>query len=110
MDDEGWELVGFTVFTIPTNQQHDDDASTEISFNVSALYHVSNRLEALVEYDARSGLSGPGSGEWFSNVPPGLKIRPVLGSTLQIGLSASVPVKDRGQFDARLKLSAFYHF
>lgn len=105
-----WELVGFAVFSIPTDLDPAHEASTGLALNASALYHASNRLMALLEYDGLSGLSGDGAGAGFANLSPGVKVVPFAGSTLQIGVSAGFPVVDRDQFDTRLKVSAFYHF
>ena len=58
-----WELVVFTTFGIPTNQEEGEDVDTELATNVSTLYHVNSRLQLLLEFDGESVLSGEESGE-----------------------------------------------
>lgn len=54
-----WELVGWTLFEIPTNQNLQENVGTDVRYHASALYHLTPRIEALLEAHGRTGLSGP---------------------------------------------------
>lgn len=104
------EVVAFTEFGIPTNQEEGEEVETELGYNVSALYHFSSGLQGLIEVDGESVLSGEESGESLVNISPGIKIRPLPLRELILGLSVGVPVSEIDQFDTRVRVSVFYHF
>lgn len=39
-----WDLVGFTRFGIPPNQEPDQELETEFHYDVAALYHLHPRI------------------------------------------------------------------
>ena len=104
------ELVGWTFFSIPTNQERQTDVETSLSYNLSALYHVSPRLQAVLELDGEGGLSGAALERDVARLTPGVKIQPLAGSGFTIGLGATVPLTEDRDFDTRAVLSLFYHF
>ena len=107
------ELVGWGIFGIPFDQAEQEEVATEISWNLSGLYHVSRRVQALVELDGSGGISGEAVGEDVVNLSPGLRVqllpdRPlVLGSSVGFPLAAGV---EEDPFDVRWKTSLFWHF
>ncbi|MFW6039965.1 MAG: hypothetical protein ACOC9N_02695 [Gemmatimonadota bacterium] len=104
------ELVGWTRFRIPTNQSHQEDVETSVGYNISALYHLGTRVQALLELDGSGGLSGPATARGTSHLTPGVKVRPFTASSLAIGLGVGIPLTDDRDFDTRTLVSAFYHF
>lgn len=44
------------------------------------------------------------------NLTPGLKVRPIPGRELLLGIGVGVPLSQDQDFDTRAVLSAFYHF
>jgi hypothetical protein len=104
------ELVGWTLFGIPTNQALQENVETRLSYSVSALYHVTPRIQTLLELDGAGGLSGAATERRVTNLAPGIKVRPLAGSNLSVGLGVSVPLSEDREFDTRLLLSTFYHF
>ena len=52
------ETVGFLSFGIPTNTNSDDEADVELGWNLSLLYHVSARIEVLLEFDGERVFGG----------------------------------------------------
>lgn len=104
-----WELVGWTIFSIPTNHNSQENVGTEFRYNASALFHASPRIEALVEAHGQTGLSGRGTGS-VVNLAPGFRIRPLPRRNLALGAALSFPVTEDETFDARVLVSAFYHF
>lgn len=105
-----WELVGWSRFSIPTNQRHQDDVGTELLVDTSLLRHFGSRAEGLVEALGRTGLSGPGSDAWILDLAPGVRVRPFPGRPLVVGAGVAVPLTGERDYDARLLVSAFWHF
>lgn len=111
----GWksgpvELVGWGVFGIPFNQAEQSEVATELSWNFSGLYHVSSRVQALVELDGSGGISGPTVGEDVVNVSPGVRVQILPDTPLVLGSSVGVPLSNEEPFDVRWKTSVFWHF
>ena len=105
-----WEIVGWTRFGIPTNQDPGEEVETELHYDFSTLYHFSSRFQGLVELNGRTGLSGPEAGSGIFSVSPGIKVAPISNNPdLFIGLGGSFPLGDE-ELNARLKAAVFYHF
>ena len=105
-----WELVAFTTFGIPTNQEEGEEVETELATNFSTLYHVNSRLQLLLEFDGESVLSGEESGEQTWHLTPGVKFAPLGGSTLFLGVGVRLPLTDKQEFDTQMLVSLFYHY
>lgn len=103
-----FEAVGFAIFGIPTNQRPGEEIDTEFGYNLSVLYHVSRRVQGLLEFDGATTLSGAET-EAATHVTPGLKFRPLARSPLLLGVGLSLPVSGDRSFDARGLVSLFYH-
>jgi len=104
------ELVSFAVFGIPINQDSTDEVETEMEFNGSALYHVSDRFSLLAEYNGSTVTSGPERGTTVLNLNPGIKFRPTSNHHLKVGVGMSFPITTIDEFDYQTTVSAFYHF
>lgn len=105
-----WEIVGWTRFGIPTNQDPGEEVETEFHYDFSTLYHFSSRFQGLVELNGRTGLSGPEAGSGIFSVSPGIKVAPFSNNTdLFIGLGGSFPLGDEA-LNAQLRAAVFYHF
>lgn len=105
-----WELVGFGTFGIPSGTGDRLEVGTELSWNFSALYRVMPEVQALLELNGTSGLSGAPVGEDVVNLSPGIKLRPSGGSHLFLGVGGSVPLSEDESFENRVFVSLFYHF
>lgn len=110
----GWtrdriDLVGWARFGIPINQDAGEETETELHYDVSGLYRVSARVQALVEVNGQTGLSGPEAGTGVVSLSPGLKVAPLEGRPLFVGVAGSFPIDDE-ELEARLRVSLFYHF
>lgn len=110
----GWqrglvELVGWARFGIPTNQNATEEVETEFHYDLSALFRVSPRVEALLELNGETGLSGAEAGVGAVTLSPGLKIAPIASRSLFVGISGTVPL-DEQELDSRLTASLLYHF
>ena len=103
------ELVGFTIFGIPVNQAEGEEVETELKYDVSTLYHITPRIQGLVELNGGVVLSGEEAGAGLVVISPGIKVAPLPTRALFIGIGGSIPLSDGGP-NGQLKISAFYHF
>lgn len=103
------ELVAYSVFGIPTNQDATDEFETEFSYDISSLIHVSSRFQGLFEINGHTVLSGDEAGHGLVSVSPAVKFAPLTTSSLFVGVGVSIPL-GRDELDARLRTSVFYHF
>jgi hypothetical protein len=102
----GWELTGAAQLGfLPA----DADAGARLGWNAAALYHLSERVEPMLEYQGAGGLSGAARGETSHAVAPGIKVRP-FAPLMHVGASLLIPVGGQREFDTRVLVSAFYHF
>lgn len=107
------ELVGWGIFGIPFDQAEQEEVATEISWNVSGMYHVSRRVQALVELDGSGGISGEAVGEDVVNLSPGVRVQLLPDRPLVLGTSVGFPFAsgvEEDPFDVRWKTSVFWHF
>ena len=105
-----WEIVGFTSFGLPVNENDEDEADLELGWNLSVLYHLTPQIEALLEFDGEHVFGGEEDGIDVVNVTPGFKVQPFDDPNFQVGVGVSLPLTDDKEFHARLILSVFYHF
>lgn len=101
------ELVGFGTFGFSTE---DAGEGTTISYNLSSLFHVHDRLDLLLEFDGSGGVNGEAVGQDVANASPGIRIRLLEDRPLVLGVAGSVPLTDQESFDSRILTSLFYHF
>jgi hypothetical protein len=105
-----WEIVGWTRFGIPVNQDVGEEVETEFHYDFSTLYHFSTRFQGLVEVNGGTGLSGEEAGEGIVRLSPGIKVAPFSSNpALFIGVGGSFPLGDE-ELNAQLRASVFYHF
>jgi len=105
-----WEVVSFVTFAIPVNQEEDEEVETELGYNLSLLYHVNTRLQALLELEGETVLSGEEDGDTVVNLQPAFKVRPVADQPFLIGVGVAFPLTNQEEFDVQTKVSSFYHF
>lgn len=103
------ELVGFSIFGIPFNQDAGEEVETEWVYDLSGLVHVAPRLQALVEINGETVLSGGEAGESSVLISPALKVAPMTSTPLFVGVGASVPLTEE-ELDVAARVSVFYHF
>lgn len=104
------ELVGWSLFNIPTNHAHPEDATTSLDYNISALYHLSSRIQSLVELTGTRQLSGVSNNGNTLHVAPGLRAKLLKDTPLILGLGMRIPVTKERSFDNQVQVTAFYHF
>lgn len=105
-----WELVAWTRYAIPTNQAEPPDRGPELRFDLSVLLHATRHIEPVLEMNGTVGLGGPQAERETLTVSPGRRGRPVADRPLVVGSSVSVPLTTERAFDARVRVSAFWHF
>ncbi len=106
------DIIGHIAFGIPTNLDDNtgDEFETELESNLSLLYHATEKLQLLLEFDRSVVISGEESGTSILNISPGVKFNPFNNHHIIIGVSAGFPVTDTKSFDSRIIGSVFYHF
>jgi hypothetical protein len=105
-----FELVSFVSLGFPVNQDDGEDESDEFGYNVSLLYHLTDDIEALLEFDGEVALNGEEDGESVLNIDPGIKILPFKNKDIHIGFGAGFPLTEDEAFEYRLIGSLIYHF
>ncbi len=104
-----FELVAFSIFGIPFNQNAGEDVETELAYNFSGLVHVAPRVQALVELTGQTVMSGDEAGQTVLLLSPGIKVAPFARSPLFLGFGVSVPLTTE-ELDASARFSLFHHF
>ena len=105
-----WEIVGWTRFGIPTNQNAGEEVETEFHYDFSTLYHFSTRFQGILELNGGVGLSGDEAGDGIVTLSPGIKVAPFSGNNaLFLGVGARFPLGDE-ELNAELRTAVFYHF
>ncbi len=107
-----FETTATLSFGFPSNQRDEEENEEEasIGYNLSLLYHVNSRVQALVEFDGGSVLSGDEDGPWIVNITPGVKVRPFKDKDFDLGVGVSLPLTDTEEFDVSTIISAILHF
>lgn len=105
-----FELVAWGIFGIPFNQEDHEEVATELSYNLSALFRMSSRVQVLLELDGAGGISGHAVGEDVANLSPGLRVRLLPDRPLVLGTSVGFPLTNEEGFDVRWASSLFWHF
>jgi len=98
----GWLRAGFETSA-------ESGEGTPVHWDLSALYHLTPRVMALVEYNAATVAGGDAAAEAWHAVTPGLKVQPLANPALKVGIGWSVAVAGEPGFESRLLVSAFWH-
>lgn len=104
------EFVGFLSFGVPLNENGTNESDLELGWHASALYHWTDRIEAILEFNGNHVFGGEEDGQNAVYVTPGFKFQPFDSPNLQVGLGVSLPVTDDREFDVQTVFSVFYHF
>lgn len=105
-----WELVGWTRYAIPTNQDEPAESGPELRFDLSVLLHATEHIEPVLEMGGTVGLGGPQADRETLTLSPGLRVRPIADQPLVLGGALSLPLTDARSFETRVLVSAFWHF
>lgn len=104
------EIVAWGILGVPFSQEEGEEIETEIEVNLAALYHISERFDALLEMDGAGGISGDAVGEDVVNLSPGIRFRLGPDGPLVIGSSIGFPLTNQEEFSTRWTTSLFWHF
>ncbi len=105
-----FEMVSFISAAIPTNKNGEDEADLELGWDVSLLYHLTDRIESLLEFDGVRTFGGEEAGHSTAYITPGVKISPFAKHPFKIGAGVGFPVSEDRDFSLRALISVFYHF
>lgn len=103
------EVVGWSLFHIPTGRDLPAEETPTLEYNVSALYHLHPRVEGLLEFIGNQRLNDLSAETNNFQLAPGLRIKPLDNAPLVLGLSTRLPV-DQHQEGTEWLVSGFYHF
>lgn len=105
-----WEVVAWTRYAIPTNQGEPAESGPELRVDLSVLLHATEHIQPVLELGGTVGLGGPQADRETLTLSPGLRVRPAAGEPLVLGGTVSLPLTDARASDARVQVSAFWHF
>jgi len=104
------ETVAFAHFGIPTNGDAAVEPDLEFTWNASSLVHLGSRLSALVEADGVHVSGGAEDGFDSVHLTPGVKVRPLRETEIEIGGGFRFPLTDERDVESTAVASVFYHF
>ena len=110
LKNERVEAVAFARTSATVHRRAGEDAERELGLAASLLYHLTSRVETLVETDALRALAGEESGTWATIVAPGIKAYPLGTHSLCLGLSVQLPVTRAKAYDQAVMFSLLHHF
>jgi hypothetical protein len=104
------EMVAFLAFGVPYNSKGNDEADWEVEWDLSLLYRVTPRLEAMVEFEGEHLVGGEEDGVTILNMTPGFKVAPFENHAFKLGAGVSFPLTRDDEYDVRGVFSLFYPF
>lgn len=112
----GWwagdfELIGGLSAGIPLNRKGDekDEADFALGYALSALYHISPDIHALVELTGESAFGGADGDEHAFYISPGLTTHPFPDKSIILGAGVSLPLTDDREFDYAVNVLLIFH-
>ena len=87
-----------------------EEPDLELGWNLSFLYHLTPRIEGLLEFDSEHVFGGEEDGNTVVNITPGFKVAPFASRNFKVGVGASLPISNDEEFSVRAIFSIFYHF
>jgi hypothetical protein len=104
-----FELIGFANFGFPVNEQDEDEADLELSWNLSFLYIITERFHYMLEFDGEHLFGGHDDFNQV-NISPGIKYQVLKHQRLYLGASVQLPLTPDREFYVAPRFSVFYHF
>jgi len=104
------EVIAFTHFGFPVNENAEDEADWEFAWNLSVLYHLTDRVSGIIEFNGEHVFGGEEDGFSPVYVTPGAKFAPFANPNFQLGAGVSLPLTQDKEFHAMPIVSVFYHF
>ncbi len=95
---------------IPTNQNDEKEADVELEWASSVLYHIDEKVAALVEIDGLSVFGEEEDGFGSVSVTPGVRIYPFENRDVSLGLGVRLPVTDDRDSHIQAIFTLFFHF
>ncbi|MEO9146183.1 MAG: hypothetical protein ABI237_11570 [Ginsengibacter sp.] len=105
-----WEWTTYFTFSVPTNQNKGENMQTSLESRITALYHLNNYWQPLVEFGNERDISSPSGWNKNYDLLEGVKYLPfghkpwILGTAVREGLGKNTDVH------FQWLLTLFYHF
>ena len=105
-----FQLIGTLVAGIPLNQTDEEDAEEDwvLEYNLSALYHVTRDVQALLELSGERVFGE--EEEHVLTLTPGITAQPFADKSITVGVGVSVPVSNDKEFDYAVTVMTLIHF
>ena len=105
-----WEWTAFFTFGIPSNQHNNENIQTGLESRLTALYHIGNKWQALLEAGNAIQISRFYKGEGNYDLTEGIKFKPDPDKPWIVALGAREPLGKNDELKLQGILSVFYHF
>ncbi|HUQ97925.1 MAG TPA: hypothetical protein VM166_00640 [Gemmatimonadaceae bacterium] len=104
------EFVTFVSYSFTTRRKTGEEEERSLGAAASVLYHVSPRLESLIEIETRRFLALEGPDAQLVNAGAGVKYHLSRFRKLVVGLGGRIPLTAEREFQSEIVASALYHF
>ncbi|MFN2603404.1 MAG: hypothetical protein ABR582_11685 [Gemmatimonadaceae bacterium] len=104
------ELVSFLSYSTTVHRHVDDPNEEEVALALSGLYHVTQRVESLLEFQTIRTVVGEERGRETAAIGAGVKYHIGRVHHLVVGIGGRVPLTRDRESDHEVLVSALWHF
>jgi len=104
------ELVTFLSFSTTAHRRSDESREEEVALAVSGLYHLAERIESLLEFQASRSVAGDETGRQTVSAALGFKYHVGTVHHLVLGIGGRLPLRNERDSDHEVLVSALWHF
>jgi hypothetical protein len=104
------ELVSFLSYSTTIHRHEDEEGEEEVALALSGLYHATERLETLLEFQTSRVVGGEETGHQPAAVALGFKYHIGQEHHLVVGIGGRVPLTHDRESEHEVLLSALWHF
>jgi len=104
------ELVSFLSYSTTIHRRTDEPNEEDVALAVSGLYHVTERVESLLEFQTIRTVGGPEVGRQTAAIGAGIKYHVPNVHQLLFGLGGRVPLTTDRESEHEILISALWHF
>jgi len=105
------EWLGRIGVGIPTNENGDAEADSEVEWATSVLVHlVEDKLAGIIEIDGLRVFGGDEDGFDSISITPGVRVFPFDNPDISLGLGVRLPLTSDRDSDVQTIVTTFFHF
>ena len=105
-----WEWTAYFTFSVPTNQQKNENMQASLESRITALYHLNNYWQPLVEFGNERDISSPTGWNKNYDLLEGVKYLPFGHKPWIIGAAVRQGLGKNSDLHFQWLLTLFYHF